>query len=72
MINEVLDVMVELAREGMTMMSSPTRWALPARWPTGWSSWTRASIVEDCTKDDFFGSPRSERAQQFLSKILQH
>jgi glutamate/aspartate transport system ATP-binding protein len=29
-------------------------------------------IVEDCAKDDFFGSPRSERAQQFLSKILSH
>jgi len=29
-------------------------------------------IVEDATKDDFFGKPRSERAQQFLSKILHH
>ena len=29
-------------------------------------------IIEDCTKDDFFGTPRSERAQLFLSKILQH
>jgi len=32
----------------------------------------QGSIVEDATKDDFFGKPRSERAQQFLSKILHH
>jgi glutamate/aspartate transport system ATP-binding protein len=32
----------------------------------------QGQIVEDCTKDEFFGSVRSERAQQFLSKILQH
>jgi glutamate/aspartate transport system ATP-binding protein len=32
----------------------------------------RGQIIEDCGKEDFFGSPRSERAQQFLSKILQH
>jgi glutamate/aspartate transport system ATP-binding protein len=32
----------------------------------------RGEIVEDARKDDFFGQPRSERAQQFLSKILQH
>jgi glutamate/aspartate transport system ATP-binding protein len=32
----------------------------------------RGEIVEDAAKDDFFGKPRSERAQQFLSKILQH
>lgn len=35
MINEVLDVMVELANEGMTMMVVTMRWALPARWRTG-------------------------------------
>jgi len=32
----------------------------------------RGSIVEDCTKEEFFGTTRSERAQQFLSKILHH
>jgi glutamate/aspartate transport system ATP-binding protein len=32
----------------------------------------RGEIVEDASKDDFFGKPRSERAQQFLAKILQH
>jgi len=32
----------------------------------------RGLIVEDCSKDDFFGTPRSERAQLFLSKILAH
>jgi glutamate/aspartate transport system ATP-binding protein len=32
----------------------------------------RGAIIEDCTKEEFFGSPRSERAQQFLSKILAH
>lgn len=42
MVNEVLDVMVGLARQGMTMIVSPTRWASPARPPTGWSSWRTA------------------------------
>jgi glutamate/aspartate transport system ATP-binding protein len=32
----------------------------------------KGEIVEDALKEDFFGSPRSERAQQFLSKILAH
>jgi len=32
----------------------------------------QGNIVEDCTKEDFFGTPRSERAQLFLSKILGH
>jgi glutamate/aspartate transport system ATP-binding protein len=32
----------------------------------------RGQIIEDCSKEEFFGSPRSERAVQFLSKILQH
>ena len=73
MINEVLDVMVE-ARAGRHDHdgASRTRWASRARWRTASSSWTRASIVEDATKDEFFGKPRSERAQLFLSKILTH
>jgi general L-amino acid transport system ATP-binding protein len=42
MIREVLEVMEDLAEEGMTMLSSPTRWALPGAWPTASSSWTAA------------------------------
>ena len=39
LVGDVLDVMRQLASEGMTMMVSPTRWVLPARSPTAWSSW---------------------------------
>jgi glutamate/aspartate transport system ATP-binding protein len=72
MINEVLDVMVELAREGMTMMVVTHEMGFAKKVAHRVIFMDRGSIVEDLPKDDFFGKPRSERAQQFLSKILHH
>ena len=72
MINEVLDVMVELAREGMTMMCVTHEMGFARTVAHRVVFMDRGQIVEDCTKDEFFGKPRSERAQQFLSKILHH
>ncbi len=72
MINEVLDVMVELAREGMTMMCVTHEMGFARTVAHRVIFMDQGQIVEDCTKDEFFGSPRSERAQQFLSKILHH
>ncbi|OGA17158.1 MAG: amino acid ABC transporter ATP-binding protein [Betaproteobacteria bacterium RIFCSPLOWO2_02_FULL_66_14] len=72
MINEVLDVMVELAREGMTMMVVTHEMGFARKVAHRVIFMDEGRIVEDATKDDFFGTPRSERAQLFLSKILQH
>ncbi len=70
MINEVLDVMVELAHEGMTMMCVTHEMGFARKVAHRVIFMDRGEIVEDASKDDFFGTPRSERAQQFLSKIL--
>ncbi|WP_255992155.1 amino acid ABC transporter ATP-binding protein [Chitinolyticbacter albus] len=72
MINEVLDVMVELAHEGMTMMVVTHEMGFARKVADRVIFMDRGAIVEDAKKDDFFGSPRSERAQAFLSKILSH
>ncbi len=72
MINEVLDVMVELAREGMTMMVVTHEMGFARMVAHRVIFMDRGEIVEDALKEDFFGKPRSERAQQFLSKILHH
>ncbi len=72
MINEVLDVMVELAREGMTMMVVTHEMGFARKVAHRVVFMDRGEIVEDALKDDFFGKPRSERAQLFLSKILSH
>jgi glutamate/aspartate transport system ATP-binding protein len=72
MINEVLDVMVELAQEGMTMMCVTHEMGFARKVAHRVIFMDHGRIVEDATKEDFFGTPRSERAQQFLSKILQH
>ncbi|KAB1070845.1 amino acid ABC transporter ATP-binding protein [Methylobacterium planeticum] len=72
MVGEVLDVMVELARDGMTMMVVTHEMGFARKVADRVIFMDRGEIVEDATKDDFFGKPRSERAQQFLSKILQH
>lgn len=72
MINEVLDVMVELAQEGMTMMCVTHEMGFARKVADRVIFMDKGHIVEDCTKDDFFGTPRSERAQLFLSKILNH
>jgi glutamate/aspartate transport system ATP-binding protein len=72
MINEVLDVMVELAQEGMTMMCVTHEMGFARKVAHRVIFMDQGRIVEDAAKDEFFGTPRSERAQQFLSKILQH
>jgi len=72
MINEVLDVMVELAQEGMTMMVVTHEMGFAKKVAHRVIFMDAGKIVEDATKQDFFGTPRSERAQLFLSKILQH
>jgi glutamate/aspartate transport system ATP-binding protein len=72
MINEVLDVMVLLAKEGMTMMVVTHEMGFARKVANRVIFMDHGKIVEDATKDDFFGKPRSERAQQFLAKILHH
>ena len=72
MINEVLDVMVELAREGMTMMVVTHEMGFARKVAHRVIFMDAGKIVEDAKKVEFFGTPRSERAQQFLSKILHH
>ena len=72
MINEVLDVMVELAREGMTMMCVTHEMGFARKVAHRVIFMDQGEIVEDAPKEEFFGTPRSERAQQFLSKILHH
>ena len=72
MINEVLDVMVELAHEGMTMMVVTHEMGFARKVANRVIFMDRGQIIEDLPTDDFFGKPRSERAQQFLSKILHH
>ncbi len=72
MINEVLDVMVELASDGMTMMVVTHEMGFARKVADRVVFMDEGRIEEDCTKDEFFGAPRGERAQSFLSKILQH
>ena len=72
MVNEVLDVMVELAHEGMTMMCVTHEMGFARKVANRVIFMDQGHIIEDATKDDFFGTPRGERAQQFLSKILSH
>ena len=72
MINEVLDVMVELAQEGMTMMCVTHEMGFARKVANRVIFMDQGRIVEDDSKDAFFGAPRSERARQFLAKILQH
>ena len=72
MVNEVLDVMVGLAKEGMTMMCVTHEMGFARKVADRVIFMDKGEIVEDAAKADFFGKPRSERAQQFLSKILQH
>ena len=72
MINEVLDVMVQLAKEGMTMMVVTHEMGFARKVAHRVIFMDHGKIVEDASKDDFFGKPRSERAQQFLAKILHH
>ncbi|MDP2241803.1 MAG: amino acid ABC transporter ATP-binding protein [Burkholderiales bacterium] len=72
MINEVLDVMVELATEGMTMMVVTHEMGFARKVAHRVIFMDEGRIEEDAAKEEFFGSPRSERSQLFLSKILHH
>jgi glutamate/aspartate transport system ATP-binding protein len=72
MINEVLDVMVELARDGMTMMVVTHEMGFARRVAHRVIFMDEGRIVEDAPKEEFFGTPRLECAQLFLSKILHH
>jgi glutamate/aspartate transport system ATP-binding protein len=72
MINEVLDVMVQLAKDGMTMMVVTHEMGFANKVANRVIFMDSGRIVEDASKADFFGKPRSERAQQFLAKILHH
>jgi glutamate/aspartate transport system ATP-binding protein len=72
MINEVLDVMVQLAKDGMTMMVVTHEMGFANKVANRVIFMDSGRIVEDASKTDFFGKPRSERAQQFLAKILHH
>ena len=74
MVNEVLDVVVELANEGMTMMCVTHEMGFARKVANRIIFMDHGKIVEDCSKEGFFGHPenRTERAKQFLSKILAH
>jgi glutamate/aspartate transport system ATP-binding protein len=70
MVNEVLDVMVQLAHEGMTMMVVTHEMGFARKVSDRVIFMDQGKIVEDCTKDQFFNTQRGPRAQEFLSKIL--
>ncbi len=72
MINEVLDVMVELAQDGMTMMVVTHEMGFARKVADRVVFMDDGRIVEDRVTDQFFDNPESERAQDFLSKILNH
>lgn len=72
MVGEVLDVMVKLANEGMTMCCVTHEMGFARKVSNRVIFMDQGRIIEDCTKDEFFGNPeaRSPRAKDFLSKIL--
>jgi glutamate/aspartate transport system ATP-binding protein len=74
MVGEVLDVMIKLAEEGMTMMVVTHEMGFARKVSHRVIFMDAGRIVEDCTRDDFFGNAdaRTPRAKDFLSKILQH
>jgi glutamate/aspartate transport system ATP-binding protein len=74
MVGEVLDVMIALAQEGMTMMVVTHEMGFARKVSHRVIFMDVGKIVEDCTRDEFFGHPdaRSPRAKDFLSKILAH
>ena len=72
MINEVLDVMVQLAKEGMTMMVVTHEMGFAKKVADRVIFVDAGEILENVPKDEFFSAPRSERAQKFLSQILSH
>src|SRR5207253_5711580 len=71
MVNEVLDVMVQLAHEGMTMMCVTHEMGFARKVADRVIFMDQGQIIEDCRKEEFFGdiNARSDRAQHFLEKI---
>ncbi|MDO4643836.1 MAG: amino acid ABC transporter ATP-binding protein [Cardiobacteriaceae bacterium] len=72
MVQEVLDVMVGLAKEGMTMMCVTHEMGFARQVASRVIFMDKGKIEEEATAEVFFTTPRGERAQQFLSKILHH
>jgi glutamate/aspartate transport system ATP-binding protein len=72
MINEVLDVMMELANEGMTMIVVTHEMGFARRVANRVVFMDQGSILEDRPTEEFFNQPQTERAQDFLSRILPH
>ncbi len=72
MVREVLDVMVELAGEGMTMLCVTHEMGFAKQVADRVIFMDRGQIVEENTPDEFFNNPQSERSKLFLSQILQH
>ncbi|HWC39724.1 MAG TPA: ectoine/hydroxyectoine ABC transporter ATP-binding protein EhuA [Acidimicrobiales bacterium] len=72
LVGEVLDVMKDLARDGMTMIVVTHEMGFARKVAHRVVFMDQGEIIEDAPTADFFGKPRSERAQLFLSKILQH
>ena len=72
MVNEVLDVMVELAHEGMTMLCVTHEMGFARKVADKVVFMTDGQILEQSTPDDFFEHPKTDRAKDFLSKILTH
>lgn len=72
MINEVLDVMVELATEGMTMIVVTHEMGFARRVADRVVFMDQGRILEDRPTEEFFSQPQTDRAQDFLSRILPH
>ena len=72
MVNEVLDVMVELAHEGMTMLCVTHEMGFARKVADKVVFMADGQILEESTPDDFFEHPKTDRAKDFLSKILTH
>ena len=72
MINEVLDVMTELARSGMTMVVVTHEMGFARRAANRVVFMADGQIVEEATPEEFFTNPQSDRAKDFLGKILSH
>ena len=72
MVNEVLDVMVKLAREGMTMLCVTHEMGFARKVADKVVFMADGQILEQASPDEFFEHPKTERAKDFLSKILTH
>ncbi len=72
MVKEVLDVMMELAKQGMTMLCVTHEMGFARAVADRVVFMDRGEVVEDAPPSEFFGAPKSERTKAFLSQILNH